>query len=313
MACIWQQEGWRFFGCGGLDLRKNKKRGNKITKFILAAAAITLLAGCTSGQSSDGGANEASQSLIEEVQSDKGYIRVVSQEEYDFYKYFVERDLAKEIENQELNEKVKAYINEVNAVFYLGNKYGLYEPYSFDLLNMRMEQENRDRQQKLEAGEVVYGLEQFTLQTYYQYERSNLEADIIEYIEMNLDSEIVDLAEDYYNENPELFTGRESVTYEITALGVTQEVAADREQLNLLANADMNLADFLETAEVGDTYADMKDGEEREVLVTEISNTEPGFDNNRDAVIRYYIRYILLDELIDTVAQNNPVEFPIAE
>lgn len=287
-----------------MKIRKNFRMG--MLKAIAAALIVASFTGCGGDSSSD---TVEQKSIVEEIQSDKGYIRVVSQEEYDFYKYFIERDLAEEIEADALDVQVKAYINEVNAVFYLGDKFDLYEPYSFDLLKMRMEQENQDRKRKLEAGEIVYGLEQFTLQTYYQYERSNLETDLIAYIEEHVDSEIMEQAEAFYNKNSDLFTGRESVTYEITAFGETKEVTADREQLNLLANGDMNLADFLENAEVGETYTDVQNGEERNVVVTKIINSEAGFENNRDAVIQYYIRYVLLEELIDTVAKNNPVEF----
>lgn len=287
-----------------MKIRKNFRMG--MLKAIAAALIVASFTGCGGDSSSD---TVEQKSIVEEIQFDKGYIRVVSQEEYDFYKYFIERDLAEEIEADALDVQVKAYINEVNAVFYLGDKFDLYEPYSFDLLKMRMEQENQDRKRKLEAGEIVYGLEQFTLQTYYQYERSNLETDLIAYIEEHVDSEIMEQAEAFYNKNSDLFTGRESVTYEITAFGETKEVTADREQLNLLANGDMNLADFLENAEVGETYTDVQNGEERNVVVTKIINSEAGFENNRDAVIQYYIRYVLLEELIDTVAKNNPVEF----
>lgn len=287
-----------------MKIRKNFRMG--MLKAIAAVLIVASFTGCGGDSSSD---KVEQKSIVEEIQSDKGYIRVVSQEEYDFYKYFIERDLAEEIEADALDVQVKAYINEVNAVFYLGDKFDLYEPYSFDLLKIRMEQENQDRKRKLEAGEIVYGLEQFTLQTYYQYERSNLETDLIAYIEEHVDSEIMEQAEAFYYENSDLFTGRESVTYEITAFGETKEVTADREQLNLLANGDRNLADFLENAEVGETYTDVQNGEERNVVVTKIINSEAGFENNRDAVIQYYIRYVLLEELIDTVAKNNPVEF----
>lgn len=287
-----------------MKIRKNFRMG--MLKGMAAVLIVVSFSGCGGDSSSD---TVEQKSIVEEIQSDKGYIRVVSQEEYDFYKYFVERDLAEALHAEALDAQVKAYINEVNAVFYLGDKFDLYEPYSFDLLKIRMEQENKDRKQKLEAGEVVYGLEQFTLQTYYQYERSNLETDLIAYIEERADDGIIEQAEEFYDENQELFTGRESVTYEITALGETKVVTADREQLNLLANADINLADFLESAEVGESYTDVQNGEARNVVVTKIINSEAGFENNRDTVIRYYIRYVLLEELIDTVAENNPVEF----
>ena len=236
----------------------------------------------------------------------------LQQQEYDFYKYFVERDLTKEVSADELDQMIKDYINEVNAVFYLGNKLGLYESYSFDLLKLRMEQENRDRQLKLEKGEVVYGLEQFTLETFYQYERENLENDIIDYIMENADQSVIDQAEQYYDENKEAYKERESVAYEITYAGKTTEEESDRNELDLLGNADETLADFLEQGQIGESYTDTKDGEERTVVITGISYVEPDFEEDMSLAVRTYIRYQLFDEIIATVAENNPVEFESA-
>lgn len=292
-------------------MKKRKRTGKRAGIVLLLTAALVLGTGCTSKTGGEGisRAETEEKGLLEEIQSYKGYIRVVSQEEYEFYQYFVERDLSGEAADETLDEMVKAYINEANAVFYLGNKLGLYEPYSFDLLKLRMEQENRDRKEKLEAGETVYGLESFTLQTYYQYERSNLETDLVEYIETHMDQEILDLAEAYYNENAGAFVGRETITYESAENGKTTEVVADRDQLNFLAKADMNLADFLENANVGDTYSDSSNGITREIVVTEVVMTKTGFEYNQETVVPYYIQSVLLEELIQTVAENNPVEF----
>ena len=49
---------------------------------------------------------------------------------------------------EEKAQKVKEYINSVNAVFYLGEKLGLCEPYSFGEMKLRMEQENASRKAK---------------------------------------------------------------------------------------------------------------------------------------------------------------------
>lgn len=246
--------------------------------------------------------------LLAQIESYQGYIRVVSQEEKDFYSAFVKRELSKDVSEEELEVLTLEYMNEVNAVFLLGNELGLCEPYSFELLKLRMEQENRNRQLKKEQGEVIYGVEQFTLETFYQYERDLLESDIIAYLEANIDQGIVKLAKDFYDENEVLFMGRLAVVYEETKDGNTKEVEADREQLDFLGNADRGLADFLETGGIGEVYQDQMDGADRTVLLKDIKYTKSGFENNKENVLTYYIRNILFEDLIDMVASQNPVE-----
>lgn len=297
-------------------MKKIEKKNKRFIIFIagiFCIAAGVFLAVLFGSQKEKQDQNEENiQGIVASLESYKGYIRTVSSEEYDFYKYFVERDLTKAVSADELDQMIKDYINEVNAVFYLGNKLGLYESYSFDLLKLRMEQENRDRQLKLEKGEVVYGLEQFTLETFYQYERENLENDIIDYIMENADQSLIDQAEQYYDENKEAYKERESVAYEITYAGETTEEESDRNELDILGNADETLADFLEQGQIGESYTDTKDGEERTVVITGISYVEPDFEEDMSLAVRTYIRYQLFDEIIATVAENNPVEFESA-
>ncbi len=247
--------------------------------------------------------------LIETIKGYKGYIRTVGQEEYDFYAYFVERDLSGEIYPEELDEKIRTYINEVNAVFYLGNQLGLCEPYSFELLKLRMEQENNVRKVKLEQGEPIYGLKEFRLETYFQYVFTSLETDIIAYIEENADREIIRQAEEYYDANPDLFNIRKSVAYEITMQGKTEAETADREQLNFLGKSDMGLADFLEVGQPGDIYEDVLNGEKRKILLKNIEYTEKEGDMDKKTIIYRYILSELYPLLISSVARNNPVEF----
>lgn len=280
------------------------RKGSLIVVILVMILAAANLFGC-------GAVKE--ESLWETLSAYKGYSRIVSQEEYDFYKYFVERDLPNEVTDAELSEKVKAYVNQVNAAFYLGNKIGLHEPYSFNLLQIRMEQENADRKLKLEQGEAVYGLEQFDLNSYFQYELSNLEVDIQSYILENCDSQLCRQAEEYYNSNKENYIVRDEVAYQVTIDGETETVIADRTQLDFLGNADMGLADFLESAEVNDTYEDVQNGKQRSVVVTDIQYGEMSFTENATALIEIYIGAEFYPALIEEIAKNNPVEFDLSE
>ena len=151
-----------------------------------------------------GSSKQGESELVTQIEEYKGYTRVVSKEEQDFYSYFVKRNLGTMEDEAELKVLLEDYINEANAVFYLGNQLGLYEPYSFELLKLRMEQENRSRKLKKEQGEAVYGIEQFTLEAYYQYERENLETDLVAYLEANIDKELIKKAKHYYEDHKEL-------------------------------------------------------------------------------------------------------------
>lgn len=255
-----------------------------------------------------GGSERGESEIVTQIEDYKGYTRVVSKEEQDFYSYFVKRNLGTSVDEEKMKVLLEEYINEANAVFYLGNQLGLYEPYSFELLKLRMEQENRDRKLKLEQGEVIYGIEQFTLETYYQYERENLESDIVAYLEENIDHGLMKKIKRYYEENKEIFKDRECVVYEVTQSGVTKNEKADSSQLEFWGNADPLLADFLETAECEDVYTDGEGETKRTIVIKDIIYTPEGFEKNKDRVLSYYVRTILKEELIDLVEENNPVE-----
>lgn len=281
-------------------------RPNKSTPVIATISVIVLMCvslfGCQSAKE---------DSLVETLSSYQGYVRVVSQEEYDFYRYFVERDAGAKLSQEDLDEKVKAYTNQVNATFFLGNKLGLYEPYSFNLLQIRMEQENDNRKVKLEQGEAVYGLEQFDLYTYFQYELSNLKIDIQSYILEHCDSQIKRQAEVHYNSNKENYVVRDMVEYQITIDDETESVVADRTQLKFLGSADSGLADFLVNADLNETYEDVWNGKQRSVVVTDVEYQEISFKENEMSAIENYIEAKLYPSLIDEIAKNNPVEFDL--
>lgn len=256
-----------------------------------------------------GSHKDGEKGLIETLESYQGYIRTVGTEEYDFYSGLVRRNLPEETDEEEAEEKIRTYINEVNAAFYLGNRLELCEPYSFELLKLRMEQENDARKIKLEKGEAVYGLQQFQLETYVQYVLDHLETGIIAYIEENADQELISLAREYYDANRELFRFRKSVTYETDEDGVTEEQTAEREQMNFLGKSDKELADFLETADIGDIFEREQGEVHQRFILTNICYDEKNFEEDQDIIVSYYIQSELYPALIKKIAGNNPVEF----
>lgn len=249
------------------------------------------------------------EGILDEIKNYQGYTRVVSQEEYEFYQYFVERDLPEKVNEEELGRLVREYAGEVNALFYLGNRLGFCEPYSFEALELRVEQENIQRQLMLEQEEVVYGLEQFTKETYFMYVMDNLQASLQGYLEAQADKEILKRAEAYYKAHEDEFIYRKEVHYEQSLDGVTESIIADVDMLSFLGKADMGLADFLGIANIGDVYEDDQEGRERKVVITNIIYSEKGYEHNADMALYRLIQNELYDEVIKIVANNNPVQF----
>lgn len=253
--------------------------------------------------------SKKSSDLLEKIEAYKGYSRVVSDEEFEFYRYLVERDLSNDNDENDVREKVIAYANEVNAIFYLGNKLGFCEPYSFEALKLRMEQENIQRKISLEQGEVVYGLEEFTLRNYFQYVMDNLESDIKSYLESNADEGIFRMAKDYYQTHEEEFVYRKEVVYEQTLNGVTQTLTADVDAMSLLGKTDTAMADFLQMAEPGESYEDNIEDMKRVIVLKEIVYSEKGYENNSEMALYRMVSEELYDKVIKMVAVNNPVSF----
>lgn len=247
--------------------------------------------------------------MLDSIEQFRGITHVVSQEEVEFYRYFVERDLPNDISEEEIALRTDEYIKYVNAIFYLANKWGISEPYSFELLELRMQQENQQRKIKIESGEVVYGLQQFTLETYFQYRLSNLETDLCQYLEQNIDKEILQLAKKYYKENKEKFRYRTKVTYELMVDNKSEIISVDASQLNLLGKTDGALADFLLLGEIGQSYEDVFNGKTRKVVLRGIIFNEDGFENSKEIIIYKYIREELLDMIIKRITVNNPIEY----
>ncbi|RGD02288.1 hypothetical protein DW685_10645 [Lachnospiraceae bacterium AM25-40] len=252
---------------------------------------------------------EETPMVVSQIKDYKGYTRIVSREEYQFYQSFVEKENPKKKDRQYLDKKTREYANYVNAEFYVGSKLGLCDPYSFEHLKLQMEQENDSRKVKIANGEKVYGLEEFTLQTFFQYQRDELELGICNYLQQNVDKAMIKAAKKYYEEGGNKVKIRSEVVYEVTQNSVTKTITADREQLNFLGKSDMGLADFLETGNINDLYHDEKDNQEREVIIKDVKYEVSGFEENQDAVIYSYIRTELYPEMIQTVAENNSAEF----
>ena len=273
-------------------------RRKKVSMLVLV---LMLLSACAKNEETPKGG------ILEQVEAYQGYQREITEEEYDFYTYFVKREVTGEITKQELADRVEAYANRVNAIFYLANKFDLCEPYSFEVLKFRMEQENEIRKVKKENGQMIYGLEQFTLEQFFQYHLGNVEVDIRNYLEEQTDSKILEEARKYLEENKADFCVRETVIYEVDIAGNKEHITADRTELNFMQDADPALADFLQEGTKGEKYQDIQSEGTREVIIKEVFETEAEFEKDKATVVAVYINKKLYPELVQKAAQNNPV------
>ena len=255
------------------------------------------------------GSTEKMSGIWEQINSYRGYVREVSNEEYEFYESLVRRNIAGDTGEEEVKTLVQEYAAKVNAVFYLGSQLGLCEPYSFENLKLRKEQENASRQEKLEAGEVIYGLKEFSLQTYFQYTLDNLQIDLLGYLEEHADDEVLKMAENYYEEHKKEFRYRVEVVCEQTIGEKTEILKVDLDMLNHLGKADPALGDFLRLAEIGEIYQDVYGTQKRSVCIKDIIYNQEGYEHNAQMALYRFVRNEFYDLIITTIAQNNPVKF----
>lgn len=272
-----------------------------MTAAVLVLYLVAMIVtGCT---------KEQEPGLLETLEGYKGYTRQVGTEEYQFFEELVLREQSDEMSEEEKAQKVKEYINSVNAVFYLGEKLGLCEPYSFGEMKLRMEQENASRKAKKESGEPIYGLEQFEADSYFRYVFSSLEADIKEYLTDNADDALIADARKHYEKYPEEYEISKVITYSVEEGDTVASYTVPYEKLSSMQNADGELFDFLACAAEGDTFEYSFGDSSRRGSIVSVETERKSFEENTREILSEYIGDQVYDSLIEKVSQNNPVEF----
>lgn len=271
----------------------------------VAVTAAVLLAVFLRG----GGENSPSGGLMEELAAYRGYSRTVSQEEYDFFREIAEDSRPA---GEDADMYTKAYINRVNAKFYLGSRMGLCDPFDYAAMKLRTEQENTIRAAKVADGQTVYGVTGFTPASYFRYVEADLDAAIVTYMKDHVDKGMEEQAEDYFNAHSDAFLQLESITYQVEENGKRETVTAERATLRNMENSDGTLSDFLYSAQPGDSMDyQTPEGVERRVTLVETATQMPTFDEARDAALDAWLRAEVLDGLYATIAENNPVQFDL--
>ncbi len=292
-------------------MKKEKKQNRKINKawFIIPVLAVVLLIAAVIGMS---GTSEDEKSALKEMKAQQGYIRTVGTEEYEFFKKLVYRDSREELTEEELDAAAREKVNRVNAEFMLANQMGLCDAYSFESFQRDMENENTQRKLKKEKDEVFYGPEEFDLVTYYNYVSGNLKLDMVSYITEHADSEVLEEAEAYFDEHVEDYKTIAAIHYMLGENGEEKELVLERDEMSTLEKTDSELFEFLYDGESGDTLEYEHDGSQRTVQIISTEYEELSFKNNMERVMRDYITNVYLEDWIQQIEKENPVEFNLS-
>lgn len=107
---------------------------------------------------------------------------------------------------ERLKEKAKEECVQQQTLFTLGKEQELLQSDSFEKIEEQMKSENETRQQDVDAGKVVYGTVNYTLETYIEYITSNLERELIKKLSATVLTYTDEELKHYYEENKDAFS-----------------------------------------------------------------------------------------------------------
>ncbi len=269
---------------------------NKKLMAIPAIALTIMLAFCACG-SSAGDMQESESAAATQI------VTTVSDEEYQFYKACVQKDDKSE---DGLREKTEAFAKELYAQYALGEKYNLCKPYSFESLKLDMASENKQRQAKVNAGEIIYGPLEYRLDEYLEYTRTNLKADIVNYLVKNHDQSVEEAAKDYWEEHKDAFKVLESVEYRVN--GETKKLV--RDAFATLEKTEGELFLKLYEGEEGEKFV-LSDETTLEILKKEYRTID--FETDRQTVLKEYIANIYYPQLMNEASEKYLLEFGLTQ
>lgn len=276
---------------------------------VLVITAVIVLAAALRGEE----AQEDTAGLMTELAGWQGSSRTVEQKEYDFFCGVVARNFPAAGSEEEQEQLVRDYIAKVNAKFALGNHLGLCEPFDFATMEFRMEQENTIRSAKAANGDTVYGATRFELPSYFSYLDTTLETEIVNYLVEHADQPMLDQARAYYDAHQDSFEQMVSITYEIEEDGQTTTETLSSSGMRTLEKGDGLLADFLYTAQPGDTmdYPSPEGDAARRVTLVDAVYEIPAFDNAVAAAVSAWLNVEVMDGLYVSIAEKAPVTFAL--
>lgn len=230
-------------------------------------------------------------------------ITTISEDEINLYENIIMKE-NKYLNEQELNESVKGYAEEVYAQFYLGAEYGLCKPFSYEALKMAVEAENNNRAAKKTSEEVVYGVMEYSIDEYLNYILSNLKLNIVDYLVKNYDSNLEKEAKKYFKNNIDKFQTIKKVKYRIG----NEIKVADKNSLIMMQKINPDLFENLCNSDEGEKFSIDVNSElfDCEIINKEISSLD--FDDEKEIILNRYISDVYYWDLVDSVKEFNKVE-----
>ena len=230
-------------------------------------------------------------------------ITTIGEEEIDFYEAIITRN-NKYLSSDELRDEVKNYAEEVYAQFYLGEEYGLCNPFSYEALKMSVEAENNNRAARKDSKDVVYGVTNYSLDQFLNYELSNLKLNIVDYLVKNHDINIEKKAKKYFKNNAKDFEEIKTIRYKI---GNEIEIA-DKNSLKMIEKTSPELFENLYNLKIGEKFCVEVNSE---IINCEIIDKEMSllnFNDEKEVVLRRYISDVYYWELVNSVKEFNKIE-----
>lgn len=190
----------------------------------------------------------------------------------------------------------------------MAEEYGTAETFSYEDMLLQMEEENQLRAEKAEAGEVIYGLLEYTPLQYYNVLMSSYERAIKDqWIAAATDDEL----EAYYEENVENYwqIGEIEATVTIRSDGrivSQQEVSLNDNTYRTLSEQNETLVAVLEHMAEGDErgWTDEHGMEWTLVCTSRSENTYQAFEDVRGAVSEQWASAKLEEELSARIAES---------
>ena len=241
-------------------------------------------------------------SLYQEKETPVETIRTISDDEFQFYKNIVAK--TEEGDPATLEDRTKEFAENVYAQFGLAEKCGLTGPYSYSSLQLEMDAENAQREAKEADGEVVYGVLDFTLDTYLDYRLTNLKLDTVHYYVQNADRKLIRNAKKYWKEHQDEFKNVESITYSIDG----KKTTVHKEDFSTLEKTDSALFETLWNGSEGDTFV-VTDGSGATGKIEEKKTTVTDFDKDRTEVLGIYITRVNYDQMLEEYKKTNTLTF----
>ena len=281
---------------------ENKQHNlRKIGPFLLTAVLITaaVIGGIVLAFNRG---NNDSFPMLKEL-SKLSADRTISSDEYAFF--------AKLAEKQDLGTdeaSIKKYIAEINAEFYLGSQLDVCEPFNYQVHSYRTEAENKDRAMKKLNGQLYYGPDSFSEESYFEYLHSRLRSDILTWLVAHRDADMTKAAHKFFDRNEKRFAAIKKVTYEVTKNGVTEQKVLEDTMFRTMGQSDPTLMDALEKGEIGEERV-LKDGTGRTVKKLDVVTEVTPFEDQVPYVVELWLNNEVLDRLIESIAANSSLVF----